>query len=113
LDETKIGGNPFKVFTFSSASYDPEMSILKSLCNNNSSVSPPKDYLQPAQDEDEQPPQPDPLDVFKDSLADRPMPNRERSFSVLPDPHFSQVTIWLAPKTSFSNSAWQDLHRYS
>jgi len=69
--------------------------------------------LQPAQEEDEQLPHPDPLDVFKDVLADRPMPNRDRSFSVLPDPHFSQVTRGLAPKTSFSNSALQDLQRYS
>jgi len=70
-------------------------------------------YLQPAQDEDEQPPQPEPLDGFEGALADRPMPKRDRSFSVLPDPHFSQVTMGLAPYTSFSNSALQDLQRYS
>jgi len=72
-----------------------------------------KDYLQPAQDEDEQPPQPDPLDGLSDALIDLPMPKRDRSFSVLSEPHFSQLTAGLAPKTSFSNTALQALHRYS
>jgi hypothetical protein len=72
-----------------------------------------KDYLQPAQDEDEQPPQPGPLDGLGDALIDLPMPKRDRSFSVLSEPHFPQLTAGLAPKTSFSNTALQALHRYS
>ncbi len=72
-----------------------------------------EDHLQPAQDEDEHPLQPDPLGGFDDALADLPMPKADRSFSVLSEPHFSQLTFGLAPKTSFSNSTLQVLHRYS
>ncbi len=72
-----------------------------------------KDYLQPAQDEDEQPPQPEPLDGLSDALADFPMPKRDRSFSVLSEPHFSQLIAGFAPKTIFSNTALQALQRYS
>jgi hypothetical protein len=69
------------------------------------------DYLQPAQDEEEQPPQPEPDEKDGDDgpLVDRPMPKRDRSFSVFAEPHFSQVTAVLAPKTSFSKSALQEL----
>jgi hypothetical protein len=35
------------------------------------------------------------------------MPNRDMSFSVFCDPHFSQATADPAPKTSFSKSAPQ------
>ncbi len=41
------------------------------------------------------------------------MPNRDIIFSVLFDPHFSQVTSGFDPKTNFSNSALQELQRYS
>jgi hypothetical protein len=71
-------------------------------------------YLQPAQDDDEQPPQPEllvgPEEVLLDDL---PMPKRDRSFSVFSEPHFSHVTTGCCPKTSFSNSALQSLQRYS
>jgi hypothetical protein len=72
-----------------------------------------KDYLQPAQDEDEQPPQLEPLDGLCDALADFPMPKRDKSFSVLSDPHFSQFIPGFAPKTIFSNTELQALQRYS
>jgi len=72
-----------------------------------------KDYLQPAHDEDEQPPQPELLDGLSDVLADFPMPKRDRSFSVLSEPHFSQLIGGFAPKTIFSNTALQALQRYS
>jgi hypothetical protein len=64
-----------------------------------------QNHLQPAHDEDEHPLQPDPLDGFFDALADLPMPKDDRSFSVLSEPHFTQLAFGLAPKTSFSNSA--------
>ncbi len=65
-----------------------------------------RSYLQPAQDEEEQPPQPEPDEGDGDDvpLEDRPMPKRDRSFSVFAEPHFSQATAVLAPKTSFSKS---------
>jgi hypothetical protein len=70
--------------------------------------------LQPAQDDDEQPPQPELPEEPEGALLDeRPMPKRDRSFSVFSDPHFSHVTTGLAPKTSFSNSALQLVQRYS
>jgi hypothetical protein len=37
------------------------------------------------------------------------MPKRDMSFSVFFDPHFSQATSGLDPKTSFSKSALQAL----
>jgi len=71
-------------------------------------------YVQPAQDDDEQPPQPElPDEPDELLLDDRPMPKRDRSFSVLSEPHFSQVTAGFDPKTSFSNPALQALQRYS
>ncbi len=67
-------------------------------------------YLQPAQDDDEQPPQPalpgEPEDALLDDL---PVPKRDMSFSVLAEPHFSHATAGFDPKTSFSNSALQSL----
>jgi hypothetical protein len=66
--------------------------------------------LHPAQEEDEQPPQPELPDELDDgAFGDRPMPKRDRSFSVFAEPHFSQATARLAPKTSFSKSAPQEL----
>jgi hypothetical protein len=69
-----------------------------------------KDYAHPAQDEDVQPPQPEPPDAAPDgAVEDLPMPKRDMSFSVLFDPHFSQVASGFVPKTSFSKSAPQAL----
>ena len=66
--------------------------------------------MQPAQDDDEHPPQPalseDPEEALLDDL---PMPKRDRSFSVFVEPHFSHATSRLDPKTSFSKSALQSL----
>jgi hypothetical protein len=71
--------------------------------------------LQPAQDDDEQPSHPElrleGLDVAP--LEDLPIPNRDMSFSVFFDPHFSQLTSGFCPKTSFSKSALQALQWYS
>ena len=65
--------------------------------------------MQPAHDDAEQPPQLELPDEGPDDslLDDLPMPKRDRSFSVFSEPHFSQVTTGLDPKTSFSNSALQ------
>ena len=68
------------------------------------------DYLHPAQDEDEQPPQPEPPEELdEEELDDLPMPKRDRSFPVFFEPHFSQATSGFDPKTSFSKSAPQAL----
>jgi hypothetical protein len=67
--------------------------------------------LHPAQDEEEHPPQPEPL-LEEDGdalLEDLPMPKRDMSFSVFFEPHFSQDTSGFDPKTSFSNSVLQSL----
>jgi hypothetical protein len=65
-------------------------------------------YLHPAQDEDEQPPHPEPLDVSEDGeVDDLPMPNFDRRFSVFCDPHVGQTTSGFDPNTSFSK---QQLH---
>ncbi len=67
-------------------------------------------YLQPAQDDDEQPPQPALLGEPEDALLDDlPMPKRDMSFSVLAEPHFSHATAGFGPKTSCSNPALQSL----
>jgi hypothetical protein len=68
-------------------------------------------YLHPAQEDEEQPPQPEPLleAAPEDPLADRPMPNRDRSLSVFFEPHFSHTTSGFALNTSFSKSAPQAL----
>jgi hypothetical protein len=65
--------------------------------------------LHPAQDEEEQPPQPElPLgDADDEPLEGLPMPNRDMSFSVFFEPHLSQATSGFDPKTSFSKSALQ------
>jgi len=71
-------------------------------------------YLQPAQDDAEQPPQLELPDEADEALPDDlPMPKRDRSFSVFVEPHCSQITAGFDPKTSFSNSALQALQRYS
>jgi hypothetical protein len=71
-------------------------------------------HLHPAQDEDAQPPQPELPEVPAEGpVEDFPMPNFDRSFSVSCDPHFSQATRGLEPKTSFSKQ-WQHFaHWYS
>jgi hypothetical protein len=67
--------------------------------------------LQPAQDDDEQPPQPEPpLDApAEDPPKDLPIPKRDKSLPVSFDPHFSHATSMVDPKTSFSKSAPQAL----
>jgi hypothetical protein len=71
--------------------------------------------LHPAQDEEEQPLQPEPLELDDDEepLDDLPMPKLDMSFSVFFEPHFSQTTSGFDPKTSFSKSALQSLQWYS
>jgi hypothetical protein len=68
-------------------------------------------YLQPAQEDDEQPPQPELLleALEEGPFDDFPMPKRDMSFSVFFEPHFSQMISEFDPKTSFSNSAPQAL----
>jgi len=67
-------------------------------------------HLHPAQDEDEQPPQPELSEELEDgALEDLPMPKRDISLPVLFEPHFSQVTSEFDPNTSFSKSAPQVL----
>jgi hypothetical protein len=67
-------------------------------------------HLHPAQDEDEQPPQPELLEGLADgALEDLPMPKRDISLPVFFEPHFSQATSGYDPKTSFSKSAPQAL----
>jgi hypothetical protein len=50
--------------------------------------------VQPAQDDEEQPPQPDPESEAGAGppLEDLPMPKRDMSFSVFFEPHFSHAT---------------------
>jgi len=62
--------------------------------------------LQPAQEDEEQPPQPEPPEPSEDL----PMPNFERRFSVSFDPHFGQATSGFKPKTSFSKHSLQAQH---
>jgi hypothetical protein len=71
--------------------------------------------LHPAQDDEEQPPQPEllPEDADVELFEDLPMPKRDMSFSVFFEPHLSQVTPGFDPKTSFSKSALQSLQWYS
>lgn len=69
-----------------------------------------KVYLHPAHEDDEHPPHPELPDEPSDGpLDDLPMPNRDISFSVLFEPHFSHTAAGFAPKTSFSKSAPQAL----
>jgi len=74
-------------------------------------MTPWRYYLQPAQEEEEQPPHPEPLTEGPDDDApdDLPMPKRDMSFSVFTEPHFSQATSGFDPKTSFSKSTLQSL----
>jgi hypothetical protein len=67
--------------------------------------------LQPAQDDDEQPPQPEvpPESPAEDAFEDLPMPKRDKSLSVFVDPHLSHEISVVDPKTSFSKSAPQAL----
>jgi hypothetical protein len=66
--------------------------------------------LHPAQDDDEQPPQPELLEELEDdALEDLPMPKRDISLPVFFEPHFSQAASGFGPKTSFSKSAPQAL----
>jgi len=73
-------------------------------------VWPVKNYLHPAQDDDEQPPQPVlPPEAASGEPLDLPVPNRDMSFSVFSDPHCSQETSGFDPNTSFSKSEPQAL----
>ena len=64
-------------------------------------------YLQHAQDDDVQLPQPElPPEVsVEEALEDLPMPKRDISLFVFFDPHFSQPATGFDPVTSFSKSA--------
>jgi hypothetical protein len=64
-------------------------------------------YLHPAQEDDEQLPQPE---LPPDPSDDLPMPNFERRFCVSFDPQFGQRTSGFDPKTSFSKQHWHLLH---
>jgi hypothetical protein len=67
--------------------------------------------LHPAQDDEEQPPQPLLSDEPEDGAAeDRPMPNFESRFCVSFEPQFGHVTSGLDPKTSFSKQQLQLVH---
>jgi hypothetical protein len=67
-------------------------------------------HLQPAQDDDEQPPQPELLEELEDGmLEDLPIPKRDISLPVFFEPHFSQATSEFDRKTSFSKSVPQAL----
>jgi len=67
-------------------------------------------HLHPAQDDDEQPPQPELLEEVEDgALEDLPMPKRDISLPVFFEPHCSQATSGFNPKTSFSKFAPQAL----
>jgi hypothetical protein len=66
--------------------------------------------VHPAQDDEEQPPQPDPeSEAGAGPLEDLPMPKRDMSFSVFFEPHFSHATSGEAPNTIFSKSEPQAL----
>ncbi len=67
--------------------------------------------MHPAQDDEEQPPQPEllPEDADVELFEDLPMPKRDMSFSVFFEPHLSQATSGFDPKTSFSKSVLQSL----
>jgi hypothetical protein len=64
-------------------------------------------YLHPAQEDDEQPPQPE---LLREPSEDLPMPNFESRFSVSFDPHFGHRTSGFEPKTSFSKHSLQEQH---
>jgi hypothetical protein len=68
-------------------------------------------YLHPAQDDDEQPPQPELLlEALEEALLeDLPVPKRDMSLPVFFEPHFSHATSGFDAKTSFSKSTPQAL----
>jgi len=67
-------------------------------------------YLHPAQDDDEQPPQPAlPPEASAADLPDPPRPKLDMSFSVFSEPQHSHRTRVCRPKTSFSKEASQAL----
>jgi hypothetical protein len=69
--------------------------------------------LQPAHDEEEQPPHPEPDDGEDESPEPLPMPKRDMRFFVFFEPQSGQTTSGFEPKTSFSKS-WRHLeHWYS
>lgn len=70
-------------------------------------------HLHPAQEEDEQPPHPDPDEAPEPESDPLPSPKRDRSFSVSPEPHFSQTGFGAVLDTIFSKSALQELQWYS
>jgi len=71
-------------------------------------------YPQPAQDEDEQPPQPDLPEVpDEDPVEDFPMPNFDSRFSVSCEPQLGHTTSGFDPNTSFSKQLQHFAHWYS
>jgi len=69
--------------------------------------------LHPAQEDEEQPLQPEPDDEENVSPKPLPMPNRDIRFFVFLEPHFGQATSGFEPKTSFSKQLWHLMHWYS
>jgi hypothetical protein len=66
--------------------------------------------LHPAQEDEEQPLQPEPDDEEDVSPEPLPMPNRDMRFFVFLEPHFGQTTSGFEPKTSFSKHSLQAAH---
>jgi hypothetical protein len=66
--------------------------------------------LHPAQDEAEQPLQPEPDDDEDEVFELFPIPNCDRRLVVSFDPQVGQSTSGFAPKTSFSKPPWHWLH---
>jgi hypothetical protein len=69
--------------------------------------------LHPAQDEAEQPPQPELDDDEDESPEPLPMPKLDMRFFVFFEPQSGQTTSGFEPKTSFSNSCLHLAHWYS
>jgi hypothetical protein len=69
-------------------------------------------YLQPAQEEDEQPPQPEPPrgESEEELPEDLPVPNRDMSFSVFCEPQLGHTTSGFDPNTSFSKQLQHFAH---
>lgn len=66
--------------------------------------------MQPAHEDEEQPPQPDPEDEPSDDL---PIPNLDRRFAVCSELQAGQTTLGFCPKTIFSKEMPHFLHSYS
>ena len=66
--------------------------------------------MQPAQDDAEQPPQPDPDEEEGVPVDPFPIPNCESRLVVSAAPQDGQRTSGFDPKTSFSKQHWQLLH---